>query len=82
MYGELPPVTAARSPYSRVNTGARWQLTRSSRRWPPAAAGPMARSRRPAWAAEPDDARAKLWDELWDAHESVRRRLHPLTGEL
>ena len=33
-------------------------------------------------AAEPDDARAKLWDELWDAHESVRRRLHPLTGEL
>ena len=28
-------------------------------------------------AAEPDDARAKLWDELWDAHESVRRRLHP-----
>ena len=20
-------------------------------------------------AAEPDDARAKLWDELWDAHE-------------
>ena len=28
-------------------------------------------------AAEPDDARAKLWDELWGAHESVRRRLHP-----
>ena len=32
-------------------------------------------------AAEPDDARAKLWDELWDAHESVRRRLHPYTSE-
>ena len=28
-------------------------------------------------AAEPDDARAKLWDELWDAHELARRRLHP-----
>ena len=32
-------------------------------------------------AAEPDDARAKLWDELWDAHESVRRRLHPWASE-
>ena len=31
-------------------------------------------------AAEPDDARAKLWDELWAAHESVRRRLHPGTS--
>ena len=31
--------------------------------------------------AEPDDARAKLWDELWDAHESVRRRLHPYTSD-
>jgi sugar (pentulose or hexulose) kinase len=28
-------------------------------------------------AAEPDDARAKLWDDLWAAHESVRLRLHP-----
>ena len=28
-------------------------------------------------AAEPDDARAKLWDELWAAHESARLRLHP-----
>lgn len=28
-------------------------------------------------AAEPDDARAKLWDELWDAHELARRRLYP-----
>jgi hypothetical protein len=27
--------------------------------------------------AEPDHARAKLWDELWDAHESARHRLHP-----
>ena len=32
-------------------------------------------------AAEPDDARAKLWDELWNAHESVRRRLHPWASE-
>jgi xylulokinase len=32
-------------------------------------------------AAEPDDARAKLWDELWAAHESTRRRLHPYTSE-
>jgi sugar (pentulose or hexulose) kinase len=28
-------------------------------------------------AAEPDDARAKLWDDLWTAHESARHRLHP-----
>jgi len=28
-------------------------------------------------AAEPDDARAKLWDDLWAAHESARLRLHP-----
>ena len=27
-------------------------------------------------AAEPDEARAKLWDGLWAAHESVRLRLH------
>ena len=27
-------------------------------------------------AAEPDEARAKLWDDLWVAHESARRRLH------
>jgi xylulokinase len=29
-------------------------------------------------AAEPDEARAKLWDRLWAAHESARLRLHPL----
>jgi xylulokinase len=28
-------------------------------------------------AAGPDEARAKLWDELWAAHETARRRLHP-----
>jgi xylulokinase len=28
--------------------------------------------------AEPDEARAKLWDDLWAAHESARSRLHPL----
>jgi xylulokinase len=28
-------------------------------------------------AAEPDETRAKAWDELWAAHESARRRLHP-----
>jgi sugar (pentulose or hexulose) kinase len=28
-------------------------------------------------AVEPDEARAKLWDELWAAHESARQRLHP-----
>ena len=28
-------------------------------------------------ALEPDEARAKLWDELWAAHESARERLHP-----
>jgi xylulokinase len=38
----------------------------------PAAAFPAAVA-----AAEPDDARAKLWDELWAAHESARLRLHP-----
>ena len=27
-------------------------------------------------AAEPDDTRAKLWDELWAVHESARLRLH------
>jgi len=27
--------------------------------------------------AEPDHARAKVWDELWKAHESARHRLHP-----
>ncbi len=30
-------------------------------------------------AAEPDEARAKLWDELWAAHESARLRLHGLS---
>jgi hypothetical protein len=28
-------------------------------------------------AAEPDEARARLWDELWAVHESARLRLHP-----
>jgi sugar (pentulose or hexulose) kinase len=28
-------------------------------------------------AAEPDEARAKLWDDLWAAHEAARLRLHP-----
>jgi xylulokinase len=40
-------------------------------RWPAGAfpfAGP---------AAEPDETRAKAWDELWAAHESTRYRLHP-----
>jgi xylulokinase len=32
-------------------------------------------------AAEPDETRAKLWDELWAAHERARRRLHPHTSE-
>jgi xylulokinase len=27
--------------------------------------------------AEPDEARAKLWDGLWAAHEAARLRLHP-----
>jgi len=30
-----------------------------------------------AVATVPDDARAKLWDGLWAAHEATRRRLHP-----
>ncbi len=30
-------------------------------------------------AAEPDDARARLWDRLWAAHESARRGLRPHT---
>lgn len=28
-------------------------------------------------AAEPDETRAKAWDEMWAAHESARSRLHP-----
>jgi xylulokinase len=32
-------------------------------------------------AAEPDDTRAKLWDELWAAHESARLRLAPSPGQ-
>jgi len=32
-------------------------------------------------AAEPDEARARRWDELWAAHESARSRLHPPTGQ-
>jgi sugar (pentulose or hexulose) kinase len=28
-------------------------------------------------AAEPDEARARRWDDLWAAHESARGRLHP-----
>jgi xylulokinase len=39
--------------------------------WPAAAFPPA------GVAAEPDDTRAKLWDELWAAHESARLRLHP-----
>jgi xylulokinase len=31
-------------------------------------------------AAEPDETRAKMWDELWAAHESVRLRLNPGSG--
>ncbi len=31
-------------------------------------------------AAEPDEARARRWDDLWAAHESARGRLHPLAG--
>ncbi|HTU07378.1 MAG TPA: FGGY family carbohydrate kinase [Trebonia sp.] len=27
-------------------------------------------------AAEPDDTRAKVWDDLWTVHESARLRLH------
>src|SRR5580698_3412390 len=30
--------------------------------------------------AEPDEARALRWDELWAAHEAVRLRVHPLAG--
>ena len=30
--------------------------------------------------AEPDEARAKMWDELWAAHEAARRRFHPGTN--
>ena len=30
-----------------------------------------------ALAAEPDEARARLWDDLWAAHESARLRLYP-----
>ncbi len=32
-------------------------------------------------AAKPDHARAKLWDDLWAAHESARRRLQPHFSE-
>jgi xylulokinase len=39
--------------------------------WPAAAFPPA------GVAAEPDDTRAKLWDDLWAAHESARLRLHP-----
>jgi len=31
----------------------------------------------PGLAAEPDETRAKLWDELWATHEMTRHRLHP-----
>ena len=31
-------------------------------------------------AAEPDEARARRWDDLWAAHESARGRLHPPSG--
>jgi xylulokinase len=40
-------------------------------RWPGGAFPPA------GVAAEPDDARAKQWDDLWTAHESARLRLHP-----
>jgi xylulokinase len=30
-------------------------------------------------AAEPDEARAEVWDDLWAGHESARHRLHPLS---
>ncbi len=30
-----------------------------------------------AVAAKPDESRAKIWDDLWTAHESARHRLHP-----
>jgi sugar (pentulose or hexulose) kinase len=40
-------------------------------RWPADAFPPA------GLAAEPDEARAKVWDELWAGHESARRRLHP-----
>ena len=34
-------------------------------------------------AARPDEARAKLWDDLWAVHDAARLRLHPpvITGE-
>ena len=32
-------------------------------------------------AAEPDEVRAKLWDDLWAAHETARLRLHPRPGK-
>ncbi len=36
-------------------------------------------------AAEPGEARARLWDDLWGAHDSARLRLYPpmpvITGE-
>jgi xylulokinase len=40
-------------------------------RWPDGAFPAVSR------AAEPDDARAEIWDDLWAGHESARGRLHP-----
>jgi xylulokinase len=31
-------------------------------------------------SAEPDEARARLWDELWVAHEAARLLVRPLSG--
>ena len=39
--------------------------------WPEGAFPP------PGLAAEPDENRARRWDELWAAHEATRHRLHP-----
>jgi xylulokinase len=40
-------------------------------RWPADAFPPA------GLAAEPNEARAQMWDELWAGHESARQRLHP-----
>ena len=45
-----------------------------ARDWPPGGFPPA------GLAAAPDEARAKLWDELWESYETARRRLHPWTS--
>ena len=40
-------------------------------------AGRRTPSRPPGPVAEPDETRARAWDELWAHHESTRYRLHP-----